>query len=115
MTLLKNESKFIFHSWQLAGCPMQGELWERKKAVKRAYRDALNRVRKGNETMRFNMLRDAKYAGDTKSFGQFGIKIMLIKFLVMYIVQIILLSSSARILLKRIMMKRLILLSFLKS
>ena len=47
---------------------MQGELWERKKAVKRAYRDDLNRVRKGNETMRLNMLRDAKNAGDNKKF-----------------------------------------------
>ena len=94
---------------------MQGELWERKKAVKRAYKDGLNRVRKGNETMLFNMLRSAKNAGIITSFGQFGIKIMLIKFLIMYLVQIILLSSSARILLARITMKRLILLSFLKN
>ena len=43
---------------------MQWELWERKKAVKRTYRDGLNRVRKGNETMHFNMLRDAKNVDD---------------------------------------------------
>ena len=36
--------------------------------MKNAHRDGLNRVRKGNETMRFNMLHDAKNAGNNKKF-----------------------------------------------
>ena len=54
--------------WRLAGCPMHGELWEKKKAAKRAYRNALDNSRKNSKRQKMVTLSHSMYSGNSKKF-----------------------------------------------
>jgi hypothetical protein len=68
LSCLKNESRRAVRVWHLAGCPLHGVLWEKKKTTKKAYREGLHQVRHGNEVMRFNTLRNAMNNSDKRKF-----------------------------------------------
>jgi hypothetical protein len=64
----KAKSKLTSRVWRLAGCPLQGALWENKKIAKKEYRTSLKLHKWGCKFQRITSLKNAMKNSNTKDF-----------------------------------------------
>ena len=68
LTRLKNNARQTARDWCLAGCPLNGELWEAKKIVKCRYKNILDNNRKHGKFAQLTTLQQSMYNDNNKLF-----------------------------------------------